>query len=68
MAADARVCRSTCTYGVLLLVLNSPGHKVPHKSLETYNLVGRRESTAERDIQGHIAGGNSGVRDAKHYK
>lgn len=58
-------CRSTRTYRVLLLVLNPPRHKVPHKSLEANNLVGRGQGIAEGDIQRHIAGGNGGVRDAK---
>jgi hypothetical protein len=58
-------CRSTCTYRVLLLVLNPPGHEVPHESLKTNNLVGRGESIPEGDIQCHIAGGNGGVRNTK---
>lgn len=58
-------CRSTVTYRVLLLVLNPPRHKVPHKSLEAYNLVGRGQGMTEGDIQRHVAGGNSGVRDTK---
>ena len=60
-------CRSTCTYRVLLLVLDPPGHEVPHQSLQANNLVRRRESIAEGNIQRHIAGGNGRVRNAKDW-